>query len=228
MSDWTSYAVADFIPFTAEVYFRLIKRVSETWWPLHLLTLAAGLVAAGLAWAGRVHSAVFVPAAALAWVGATFLIGQYAQLNWAGPWFGGAFVVAGVLLLLLAFGQPRSAVPLRRNPVPGLAGLSRAVLGLPGYPLIATLVGFGWSQAEAFGIHPDPTAVAAPGLALLMLRGYRLWLAAAVPILWCLVSALTLQVLQAPWAGLLYAAVGVALIGMVWSRFVEADAPEAP
>ena len=58
--------------------------------------------------------------------------------------------------------------------------------------------------------------MAALGIALLMLRGYRLWLVAVVPMLWCLASALTLQVLQAPWAGVLYAAIGVALLGMIW------------
>lgn len=221
MDDLSTYAVADFIPFTADVYFRLIERVSEAWWPLHLLTLGVGLAAAALAWSGRARIAGGLLAAALAWVGATFLVGEYAQLNWAGTWFGWAFVIAAALLVPLAFAESRSARRNRRISVPGLAGLALVVLGVPGYPFIAPLAGRGWAQAEVFGIHPDPTAVAALGIALLMLRGYRMWLAAVVPALWCLVSALTLQVLSAPWAQVLYAAVGVALLGMLWRGLAD-------
>lgn len=221
MDDLSTYAVADFIPFTADVYFRLIERVSAAWWPLHLLTVAVGLAAAGLAWSGRARIAGGLLAAALAWVGATFLVGEYAQLNWAGTWFGGAFVVGAALVVLFGFAESRHGRPVRRISVPGLAGLTLAVVGVPGYPFIAPLAGRGWARAEVFGIHPDPTAVAALGIALLMLRGYRLWLAAVVPALWCLVSALTLQALHAPWAEMLYAAVGVALVGVLWRSLAD-------
>lgn len=61
----------------------------------------------------------------------------------------------------------------RRDRVPRLAGLALTALGVPLYPLIGPLVGRDWSQAEVFGIHPDPTAVATLGVALLTLRGYR-------------------------------------------------------
>ena len=32
IADWASYALADFIPFTAEVYARLVERVNEAGW----------------------------------------------------------------------------------------------------------------------------------------------------------------------------------------------------
>lgn len=84
MGELNSYAVANFIPFSAEVYFRLIERVSTVWWPLHLPTLTVGVSASVLALRGRTRSACSLMAAALAWVGATFLLDGYAQLNWAG------------------------------------------------------------------------------------------------------------------------------------------------
>jgi len=216
MGDWTSYAVADFIPFTAEVYFRLIERVSEDWWPLHLFTLGVGLAAAALGWAGRVRFAGGLLAAALVWVGATFLIAEYAQLNWAGVWFGRAFVIEAALLLLFVFTRPRGPKASWRWSGSELAGLALAVLGVLVYPLIAPLAGYGWSRTEVFGIHPDPTAVAALGIALVMLRGWRLWIIAVVPLSWCLISGLTLQVLQAPWFLVPFVAIGAALFGMVW------------
>ena len=220
----SSYTVADFIPFNAEVYFRLIERVSAAWWPLHLLTLAAGLAAVGFAWTGRARTAGSIVATAMAWVGVTFLMDDYAQLNWAGIGFGWGFVGAATLLLLFSLRLPGVAGHLEHGAKPTngitflrLAGLALATFGVAGYPAIAPLAGGGWTEAEVFGIHPDPTAVAALGIVLLILHGYRLWVAAAAPLLWCLVSALTLQVLQAPWAVGLYVATSLALFGMILS-----------
>ncbi len=225
MGDLTSYAVADFIPFSAVVYFRLIENVSEVWWPLHLLTLTVGVSTAVLAWTGHTRSAGGFMAAAMAWVGATFLLDDYAQLNWAGTWFGWAFIVAAGLQLLSALSQDlgpsRSGIPRRDISIPGSVGLALVVFGVLLYPLIAPLTGNGWSQAEIFGIHPDPTAVTALGVALLTLHGYRLWLVAVVPMTWCLVSALTLQELQAPWAECLFLAIGVALTTMLGSSIAR-------
>lgn len=230
MTDLSSYSIADFVPFTAEVYFRLIERVSETWWPLHLLTLAAGLAAAGLAGSARARSAGGLMAAALAWVSANFLLTGYARLNWAGSWLGWAFLLAAALLLLSVLTRPAltphppsqspASEPRCRERVPRFAGLVLTALGVPVYPLIAPLAGRDWSRAEVFGIHPDPTAVATLGVVLLTLRGWRLWLTAIVPLMWCLISALTLQVLQAPSPGLLYAAFAIALCAMLWRGLI--------
>ena len=33
MRDWLSYKAQDFVPFTHDVYFRVIERTGETLWP---------------------------------------------------------------------------------------------------------------------------------------------------------------------------------------------------
>ena len=133
-------------------------------------------------------------------------------------------MVAAALLILFTPRLPGvaghlsgAAKPSQSMTFPRLAGLALAIFGVVAYPTIAALAGRGWSGAEVFGIHPDPTAITALGIALLSLRGFRLWLAAAVPLIWCLVSALTLQVLQASCAVCLYGVIGIALFGMIWS-----------
>ena len=214
--DGASYQVADFIPFTAEVYFRLIERVSEAYWPLHLLALTVALVALGLAITGRNRIAVAMLSIAWAWAGVTFLIQRYGQLNWAGEYFGWAFLVQAGLMLVFAITSRRIQVSSRFSTFPQIAGLVICVFGLVIYPLIAVIAGLGWSRAEVFGIHPDPTAVVTVGIALLALRGGWLWLVGIIPVLWCLVAALTLQVLEAPWAISLFAVTGVAIVGLVW------------
>lgn len=226
LGDPASYSVADFVPFTAEVYFRLIERFGEMLWPWHGATLALGLAAVILAWRGRPRIACALLAVPWAWVGTAFLGQQYAQLNWAGNWFAGAFLVeAGILLLLAATGagfDRAGAVPatgpasVRKYSIPRAGGQVLATIGLIAYPAIAPLAGFGALQAETFGIHPDPTAVATLGIALLVMRGAGLWLAVAIPALWCLVTGLTLQVLDAPWAAVPLAVAAAAIILAGW------------
>jgi len=50
MNGWTSYALQDFYFHLPQIsIFRLIERMSETFWPLHLLTLMLAVVAIWLA-----------------------------------------------------------------------------------------------------------------------------------------------------------------------------------
>lgn len=215
------YALADFVPFSAEVYFRLIERVGETFWPLHGPALLLGLVAVWLAWRGRPRTSCALLAVPWAWVGVTFLGQRYAELNWAGGWFAGGFLVeAGILLLVAATGagvdRIRAGPAVRQPRAAHTAGLVLATFGIAVYPIIGPLSGFAPIQAETFGIHPDPTAVATLGVALVALRGAGLWIAALVPLLWCAVTGLTLQVLDAAWAIVPPAAAAVAVILMAW------------
>lgn len=218
------YTPADLVPFTADVYLRLIERTGEAFWPLHFLTLALGLVALGLALFNQRRTAAVLLAAAWAWTGVTFLMDRYSQLNWAGEYFGWAFLAqAGLLLLMAVSGKGLCRVGHDWT-VPRLTGLMLAGAGLLAYPLVAPLGGHGWFHAEVFGIHPDPTAIVTLGILLCALRGPGLWIAATIPILWCLTTGLTLQVLGLPWAAAPFAAVAVVLSGMIWKTIVHREA----
>ncbi len=222
IEDWSSYRVADFIPFTADVYFRLIERVGEAFWPLHLLTVAIGLVTLLLALFGRGRAACLLLAVVWGWVGVTFLIQHYTQLSWAGEYFGWGFLAQAALLALIALTGRCLAAAGRPAGMSGWVGLALAVAGLLLYPWIAPLAGYGWFQAETFGIHPDPTAVATIGVVVLMLDGAWRWLAFIIPGLWCLISLLALHVLDAPWTMLLGVCILLGVIAMVWQSVERA------
>jgi hypothetical protein len=63
-------------------------------------------------------------------------------------------------------------------------------------PLSAPLLGRPLRQLELFGLTPDPTAVATLG-ALVALRPRRRWLLMIVPVLWCVLTGLTLLAMSA-------------------------------
>lgn len=214
MSDWQSYRLEDFIPFSPEVYFRLVERINEAWWPLQFLALGLGLAALAAAWRGRVRVALVLLAPAWAASGIVFHLQRYAELNWAADYFGGAFLVQSALLLGLGLFGRAPERPPGRSPM-AWVGAAITLFGLVGYPLIASVGGHGWSRSEVFASHPDPTAAVSLGIALLVLTVHRAWLATLLPLAWMLVSILTLVALQVAWAWVPALVALVTLVGIV-------------
>lgn len=216
MNAWTSYRLQDFIPFTAEVYFRLMERMGETFWPLQLLTLALGAATLALALRHRTRLACLLPAPLWAFVAVAFFFQRYAELNWAGGYVGYTFIAQAVLLIVMALtGWGLDNTPRATNP-PVTIGIAITLYGLIIMPLVAPLSGGSWYLAAVFGIHADPTAVTTLGLVLILLRGFALWVAVIIPTLWLVVSGLTLQVLDSTGATTLFAVLVIALVGLVW------------
>lgn len=218
MGDWQSYRLQDFIPFSPEIYWRLIERVNETFWPLHILTIVLGAAALLLALSHHKRFALLLLAPVWLSSGIIFHLTFYAELNWAAPWFGWAFLVQAALLLAVAAftgsDQPESHAASAATWI----GTGIAILGLLGYPLIGPVFGAGPTHAEAYGLHPDPTAITSLGVLILILRGHVGWLAVAIPALWCLVATLTLIPLEANWAALPVSVTIIALIGKGLSK----------
>jgi hypothetical protein len=209
MNDWQTYRLEDFIPFTPDIYWRLLERVNETFWPLHIVAVAIGLTALLLALRGNKRMALALLAPAWLTSGILFHWTYYAELNWAAPWFGWGFIAQAALLLAFASfaGSSRTHEPSR-----GLStwiGTTVAMVSLLGYPLIALTIGPGLSHAETYGLHPDPTAIATLGVLLIILRGSTLWLTLLIPILWCVIGSLTLIAIDATGALIPLAAVAI-------------------
>jgi hypothetical protein len=165
MSEWWTYRLSDFLMFSPATYWRLVERYNRDVWPMQLLTLAAGVVLLWLVMTRRrpaALAAALVLALAWAWVGWVFHWQRYAPVNWAARYFAAAFLVQAVLLLVWAvWARTSSSESLRARS--RRIGLALAVLGLL-YPVGALLVGRPLSQAEVFGVMPEPTALFTLGL----------------------------------------------------------------
>ncbi|RWK58148.1 DUF6064 family protein [Mesorhizobium sp.] len=216
MSEWWTYRLEDFLLFSPRVYWRLFELNNAASWPLHLLTLAAGLAIVLLALRrppGHGLWVAFILAALFAFVGWSFLWSRYAAINWAIAYVAPAF---GLQALLLAIGgAARGSLAFDRRDIAGRLGLLIAVVGLVVYPLMPLLFGRPWSSAEVFGIAPDPTAIVALGV-LLAASGGLVPLLFAIPLLWLLLSGLTLHAMgdSQAWLPLLAAAITVAALAL--------------
>ncbi|RUV60596.1 hypothetical protein EOA85_09145 [Mesorhizobium sp. M5C.F.Ca.IN.020.29.1.1] len=216
MSEWWTYRLEDFLLFSPRVYWRMFELANAAFWPLHLLTLAAGLAIVLLVlrrpprhglWIALVLAAIF------AFVGWSFLSSRYAVINWAIAYVAPAF---GLQALLLAFGgAARGGLAFEQRDIAARLGLLIMAAGLVVYPLLPPLFRRPWTSAEVFGIAPDPTAITTLGV-LLAASGGPVPLLFAIPLLWLLLSGLTLHAMGDPqaWPPLLAAGTTVAALAL--------------
>jgi hypothetical protein len=212
MSEWWTYSLSDFLLFSPRTYYRLFELYNLAVWPAQIFTLALGiaivvLLRRGAAWPAR--AAAGIVAACWLFVAWAYLIGHYDTINWAASYFAAGFVVQAVLLVWTGLVRNRLSLRWRAD------GASRAGLGLFLFalivePLIAPLLGRPWTQAEVFGVAPDPTIIATLGVLTSAQRPH--WHLLVVPLLWCALSGATLWTMQSPEALVVPAAAVVALI----------------
>jgi hypothetical protein len=236
MSEWWTYRPADFLMFAPQTYWRLFELHNAAWWPIQALLLLAGL--AWTAWlARRAASAGTAPgpaaalrvgaaglAAAWAFVATGFLLQRYAPINWAASAFAAGFLVQTAGLAVLAAQPGLATAPRGRRRRVGLLLCGWAVAG---HPLLAAASGRPWTQAEVFGLAPDPTAIATLGVLLCASASSRpagrlLRVLPILPAAWCAISAATLWTLGSP-QGWVPAA---ALLAAAWA--MRAVRPAAP
>ena len=156
--DWTSYRPEDFLMFAPRTYWRLVELHHEAWWPLHLLTLAAGAAAgAGLALRRplAVRVGTLVVALACGWVAAAFVAERLVPIFWPAQALTALLAVAALGLALGSLGLVARPTGWQR-----LASLGLLAFALILYPGLGQLSGRPASQAEVFGLSPDPTVLA--------------------------------------------------------------------
>ena len=200
MSAWWTYDLRDLLLFSSQTYYRLFELYNIEWWPLQIVALALGAVVMALRRrggerAGRAIAGIL--AVCWLWVAWAFHWQRYASINLVAGYFAWAFVVQALLLLWLG------VVRGRLTPVPATTrlqqrvGLSLLLLALLLLPLMSPLLGRSWTQAEMFGMAPDPTALATIGV--LLFAGARpVWGLFPIPVAWCLISGGTLWAMESP------------------------------
>lgn len=197
MSEWWTYRPSDFLMFSPRTYWRLVELYQREVWPLQLLALATGV---GLLWVAlrRLPAARRVVCAMLAlawlWVGWAFHWQRYATINWGARSFAAAFAVQAALLLVLGVFHAGGPGPVQRDGLRAI-GLVLAACGVLLYPLAGVLAGRPWTQAEMFGLMPEPTALATVGLLLAAGPARRGWLI-VIPLLSFALGMVTLWLIS--------------------------------
>ncbi|MFU0507828.1 DUF6064 family protein [Pseudaminobacter sp. NGMCC 1.201702] len=213
MSDWWTYRLEDFLLFSPRVYWRMVELHNGAWWPLHLATLAAGIVILFVV-LRRPHRResyiILVLAAVWAFVGWAFLWERYAAINWAIVYVAPAFWLQALLLAILGV---TGGLSFAGRDFAAQVALLLALAGLLAYPLLPLFAERPWSGGEVFGIAPDPTAIVTLGI-VLTAGGRMPFALTPIPLLWLLTSGFTLRTMgdSQAWAPLLAAGIVPALL----------------
>ena len=214
MPEWWTYRPEDLLLFSPRVYWRMVELHNAAAWPLHLATFAAGLAATlSVGLRPRGLFAALVLGATWLLVGGYFLWHRYSSINWTMAWVVPAFGLQA--LMLAAGGAVRGGVAFDRS---STAGTLLAAAGLLAYPFVPPLFGRPLTAAEVFGIAPDPTAIVTLRL-LLLARGRLVPLLYPVPLLWLLLSGLTLLTMDDPQGWLPLSAAGTVVVTIAARRF---------
>ncbi|MEO9876596.1 MAG: DUF6064 family protein [Anderseniella sp.] len=221
MAEWSSYSLSDLLLFSLQAYVGLFELLNTTLWPAHLIILVVGLgiglfvlrpsdTKCRLVWG--LLGLLWI------WTGWYFFHVQYTVINWAAAYVAPVFWVQGLLFVLFAV-APRSPDIRFTRTATGRAAIVLYLFAVVGYPVATLALGRPLNSVEFVGISPDPGIVAT--LAILALsRGGFIWLAWIVPILWCVLTGLTLWMLDspeffiAPLAGVV--AVAAVVAGGIW------------
>lgn len=197
MSEWWTYTATDFLLFSPRVYYRLFELYNRSLWPVAIVSLVCGVAIFRLLLRPKPISHRLIPAiigVLWIWIAWAFFWERYASINWAAIYLAPLFGLQG--LALLWAGVAAHLKFLSRNKIPDVLALALYSFSLVGYPFIASLTGRHPLSAEIFGLAPDPTALATLALFALA-EGRGRWPLLMLPLIWCLVSGLTLWTMGA-------------------------------
>ncbi|MFC5085849.1 DUF6064 family protein [Microvirga arabica] len=191
-------------------------------WPAQILALLLGLV---ILWrlhrAGGLQGSVVtvILAAGWLWTAWAYLVEHYDTINWAARYFAIGFVTEALLLIWAGVIRSRLSIQPYKDWI-GRTGVGLFVFALVVQPLIGSLVGRDWKQAEIFGIAPDPTVLATLGILLTVDEQPRLGLM-VIPLIWCALSGATLWTMGSPDAWIMPVA-GLGALGLSVYRVLSA------
>ena len=226
MSEWWTYRPADLLMFSPETYYRLFELHNQTLWPAQIGALAAGLAILALRfgqarWHGRAIAGLL--AAVWLFVAWGYFFERYAAINLAAGIMGWAFVLQAALLAASAAAGMLSFS--RMATWHARAGMALLVFSLFLQPLIGPLAGRSWAGVELFGMAPDPTVLATLGVLVVADRVRFVLL--LIPLLWCVITGVTLWTMGAPDA-LLMPAAGLLTLALGLYGSLEARTAHQP
>lgn len=126
MSEWLSYRLADFVPFSADVYRDLLIEHAVASWPVAAVATVALVV--GI-WRKDARLAGLVLAMTWIFTGMRFYLMRYADLLWGAQWLGYIAIVQGIIMAVDALRAPRELAP---RPV----ALYLGAITMVGFPLM--------------------------------------------------------------------------------------------
>lgn len=194
MGELASYRLSDFILFSQTTYYRQFELYNQAIWPLHIVVvLLALMIFYALwkkpAWAGR--GIALILTVSWLWVAWAFLYQRFYQIHIVADWYALGFILQAGLIAWYGVIKNRFTLFVKSR-LRLTIGSGLLFITLVFYPFIAAISGRHWMQLEMFALAPDPTALATVAFLLFYKASITLYI---IPIIWILLSAMTLLVM---------------------------------
>jgi len=188
------------IPFTVEQFFDIFGTYNTAIWPAQVLVYILGILALVLAFresklSSRIISGIL--AFFWIWMGLFYHIVHFRVINPAAWIFGIAFVLQGLLFLLIGTIFERLVFRFISKPLP-IIGACFILYAMVIYPLLGISFGHSYPRSPMFGVAPCPATIFTFGILLWATEpvpGYLL----IIPLLWAFIgmsAAVNLRVPQ--------------------------------
>jgi Family of unknown function (DUF6064) len=194
MGELASYRLSDFILFSQTAYYRQFELYNQAFWPLHIVAIIFALMIFNAlwkkpVWAGRLVAILLV--VSWLWVALAFLYQRFYQIHVVADWYVFGFILQAGLITWYGVIKNRFNMFVS-NRLKINIGSGLLFIAFIFFPFIAFITGRSWMQFEMFALAPDPTVLAT--LAILLFYKVPMVLY-AIPIIWILLSAMTLFVM---------------------------------
>lgn len=202
------------LPYSWDVYLDVMSAYNADWFPLPLLATLLALALTGQLFRNprspvTLKITVVFLIVSWGWVGWGFQWQVMTSLDFSAPLYAMGWGLQAVILAWLLRHAWRASPPEPVQP-PSKAGLSLALFGLIGYPLIYGLVSGNWHAIPLVGFMPDTTALVTVGLLLLWPQRVPLW-CFVIPLGWGFVALVSGYLLGHLLGYIVIAALGLGL-----------------
>ena len=194
MGELASYRLSDFILFSQTAYYRQFELYNHAIWPLQIIAIIFALMILYALWKKPVWTARVVAVLLVVswlWVAWFFLYQRFYQIHVVANWYAFSFILqAGLIIWYGVINQ--CFVLFVESQIRKSIGSGLLFIAIIIYPFIALITGRSWMQFEMFALAPDPTVLATLGILFLHKVPVVLYV---IPLIWILLSAVTLSVM---------------------------------
>jgi hypothetical protein len=174
--------------FPLELFTKVFEKYNLAIWPMHLVAYILG-IAILLLVVKRTKYSNQIIAAILSflwlWTGILFFLLYLAPVSKPSYFFGGLFIIQGLLFLNSAI-KPRLSFAAELN-VYSFVGILFVAYAMVGYPVFGYFLGHSYPHSAPFGLTPCPTNIFTFGLFLLSNKRIpKLFL--VIPLLWAIIG----------------------------------------
>lgn len=176
------------LPFTVQQFIGVFEKYNQAIWPMQVISYVVAGLALFLLAKKTAHSNRFITAVLASfwlWMGASYHLRYFSEINNAANVFGVLFLIQGFLFLIYGVIKEDIVFDYEYDKNTVVGGLF-IIFGMLVYTVIGVLLGHIYPRAPIFGVAPCPTTIFTFGLLLFTKKLPKAVL--VIPLIWSVIG----------------------------------------